>query len=48
MQLLGGLAGAVVQAWISPDNSFGKAGPGCFAPIKALSNWCALAPHLVA
>uniref|UniRef100_A0A7S0RNQ7 Aquaporin n=1 Tax=Chlamydomonas leiostraca TaxID=1034604 RepID=A0A7S0RNQ7_9CHLO len=38
-QLLGGIAGAVAQAWISPDSSFGKTGPGCYAPIKDVSNW---------
>jgi len=38
-QILGALFGASVQAWLSPDNAFGKTGPGCFSPVSGLSNW---------
>jgi len=38
-QFLGAIFGALIQAWISPDNQLGHTGPGCFAPIKDLSNW---------
>ncbi len=31
-QLVGAVLGALLQAWLSPDNAVGKDGPGCFAP----------------
>lgn len=38
-QFLGAIAGALVQAFLSPDSAMGVTGPGCFSPVKELSNW---------
>ncbi|KAL6759153.1 aquaporin-like protein [Haematococcus lacustris] len=38
-QMLGAVGGAVMQAFLSPDSEMGKLGPGCFAPMKSLTNW---------